>query len=163
MRDSRELSTRRFIVSCIVKTIDGRVAYHKLGIMTLRYALIAILTLLAFPVWAGERAESIGHDELNLDEPFEQATKNVLRSLLNQTLGLIENHIEFKGNLQPNKETGEQQGSFQLKVYPHGKSQSDDHVSAELRFRSSPNDQHLSFDLKLPKEPKTFFSPENTL
>lgn len=131
--------------------------------MILRYALIAILTLLAFPVWAGERGQSVGHDELNFDEPFEQATKSVLQSLLNQGVDLIENHIEITGNLQPNKKTGEQQSHFQLKVYPHGKSHSDDHVSAELQFRSSPDYHHFSFDLKLPKEPKNSFPPDNTL
>lgn len=132
--------------------------------MILRCALVTILTLLSFPVWAGERAQSVGHDELNFDEPFEQATgKSALRSLLNQALDLIENHIQFNGNLQPNKETGEQQGHFQLKLYPYGKSQSDEHVSAELQFRSSPDDRQFSFDLKLPKEPKNSFSPDNTL
>jgi hypothetical protein len=128
--------------------------------------MIAILTLLALPVWAGERLLQPVSDELNFDEPFEQATaKSALRSLLNQALDLIEDHIEFKGNLRPNEERGEQQGHFQLKLYPHGKSQSDEHLSAELRFRSSHNDQHLSFDLKLPKESSSSqpYLPENTL
>jgi hypothetical protein len=137
----------------------------KLAIMTLRYALTAILTLLAFPAWAGERVQTVA-DELNFDEPFEQAaSKSVLGSFLNQALDLIENHIEVNGSMQPNDQTGEKQGRFQLKLYPHGKSQSDDHFSAELRFRSSPNDQHLSFDLKRPKKStKTpFSSPDNIL
>jgi len=70
--------------------------------MVLRCALVTILTLLSFPVWAGERAQSVGHDELNFDEPFEQATgKSALRALLNQALDLTENHIQFNGNLQP--------------------------------------------------------------
>jgi hypothetical protein len=113
----------------------------KLAIMTLRYALIAILMLLAHPAGAGGQVQQVGHDELNFDEPFKQAiAKNALHSLLNQALDLIENHIEVKGRVQPDKETGDQQGHFQLKLYPHGKSQSDEHVSAELRFRFSPND-----------------------
>lgn len=134
--------------------------------MTLRYALTAILILLALPVWAGERVQPVGHGELNFDEPFEQAAvKSALRSLINQALDLIEDHIEVKGNLRPNEETEEQQGHFQLKLYPHGKSQSDDHLSAELMFRSSPDDHHLSFDLKLPKESSEQPSsqPDNTL
>jgi hypothetical protein len=132
--------------------------------MMLRYALIAILTLLALPVWASERVQP-GSDELNFDEPFEQAAaKSALRSLLNHASDLIEDHIEVNGNLQPNDQTGEQQGRFQLKLYPQGKSQSDDHVSAELSFRSSPDDQHFSFDLKLPtKKPKETLSPDTIL
>ena len=96
----------------------------------LRYALIAILMLLALPAGAGEQVQHIGHDG-----PLEQAIgKSALHSLLNQALDLIENHIEIKANLQPNEDTGDRQGHFQLKLYPHGKSQSDDHVSAELQF-----------------------------
>jgi hypothetical protein len=74
--------------------------------MMLRYVLIAILTLLALPAWAGERVQLIEHGELNFDEPFEQATSNsALRSLLNRALDLIENHIKITGNVQPNEET----------------------------------------------------------
>jgi hypothetical protein len=131
----------------------------------LRYVLSVILVLAASPVWGSERVHPVA-DELNFDEPFEQAAaKSVLRSLLNQALDVIENHIEVNGDLQPNEETGEQGGRFQLKLYPQGKSQSEDHISAELRFRSSPDDQHFSFDLKLPKESlnRPFPSPDNTL
>jgi len=121
--------------------------------MMLRYVLIAILTLPALSAWAEERAQLSGHDELNFEEPFEQAIDiSALRSLLNQALNVIENHIELNGSMQPNDQTGEKQGRFQLKLYPHGKSQFDDHISAELRFRSAPDDQHFSFDLKLPRE-----------
>lgn len=129
-----------------------------------RYALIAMLTLLALPAWAGEQVQ-VRHDELNFDEPFEQATKSVLRSLLNQALDLIENHIEITGYLQPNKETGEQQGHFQLKLYPQGKSQSDEHLSVDLRFQSFPDNRRFSFDLNLPKESSKTFpsSPDHTL
>jgi len=132
--------------------------------MILRYALIAILMLLALPASAGERVQPIGHDGLNFDEPFEQAIgNNALHSLLNQALDLIENHIEIKANLHPNEETGDQRGHFQFKLYPHGRSQSDEHVSAELQFRFSPNDQHLSSDLKLPKESSSPSSQEDSL
>ena len=132
--------------------------------MMLRYAFI-ILVLTACPAWGSERVHPVA-DELNFDEPFEQAAaKSVLRSLLNQALDVIENHIELNGDLHPNEETGEQRGRFQLKIYPLGKSQSEAHVSAELRFRSSPDDHHFSFDLKLPKDssqsPSSF--PDNTL
>lgn len=130
-----------------------------------RYALSIILALAACPVWASEQVHLVA-DELNFDEPFEQAAaKSVLRSLFNQALDLIENHIEVKGDLRPNEETGEQRGRFQLKLYPQGKSQSENHISAELRFRSSPHDQHWSFDLKHPKESSknSPSSPDNTL
>src|SRR5438067_7014427 len=111
--------------------------------MMLRYMLIAILMLPALPAWAEEQTHLMGHDELNFEEPFEQAVGiSAPRALLNRALDLIENHIELNGSMQPNDQTGEKQGRFQLKLYPHGKSQSDDHISAELRFRSTSNDQH---------------------
>jgi len=134
--------------------------------MMLRYVLIAILTLPALSAWAEERAQLSWHDELNFEEPFEQAIGiSALRSLLNQALNVIENHIELNGSMQPNDQTGEKQGRFQLKLYPYGKSQSDEHISAELRFRSSPDDQHFSFDLKHPEESLSppLTSPDNTL
>ena len=131
----------------------------------LRHALSIILVLAACPVWGSERVHPVT-DELNFDEPFEQAAaKSVLRSLLNQALDVIENHIELNGDLQPNEETGEQRGRFQLKLYPQGKSQSEDHISAELRFRFSPHDEHFSFDLKRPNESSKapLSSPDNIL
>ena len=131
----------------------------------LRFALGIILVLAACPAWASERVHPVA-DELNFDEPFEQAAaKTVLRSLLNQALGMIENYIELKSDLQPNEESGEQRGRLELRLYPHGKSQSDDHISAELRFRSSPHDQHWSLDLKNPKESSKNSPswPDNTL
>ena len=48
--------------------------------MMLRYAFI-ILVLTACPAWGSERVHPVA-DELNFDEPFEQAAaKSVLRSL----------------------------------------------------------------------------------
>jgi hypothetical protein len=133
--------------------------------MMMRFALGIILVLAACPAWASERVHPVA-DELNFEEPFEQAAaKTVLRSLLNQALDVIENYIELNGDLQPNEESGEQRGRFELRLYPHGKSQADDHISAELRFRSSPHDQHWSLDLKNPKESSknSPSSPDNTL
>jgi hypothetical protein len=131
--------------------------------MISRYVLIAILVVISSPgVWAGQPVQTV-NDDLNFDEPFEQATaKSALRSLFNQALDLIETHIEIQGSLQPN-EAGERR--FQLRLYPHGKSQSEAHLSAELRFWSSPDNEYLSFDLKLPKQSSEIlpYLPDNTL
>jgi hypothetical protein len=132
--------------------------------MMRRYVLSIIFVLAAWPVWAGERVYPVS-DELNVDEPFEHATiRSMLRSLLDRAFDVIEDHVELKSTLQPNEKTGERRGRVQLKLYPHGKSNSDDSMTAELRFRSSPHVQHFSFDLKLPKEPQNSFTfPDNTL
>ena len=137
----------------------------KLAVMALRYTLIAILTLLACPVWAGERVQAVEYGEWNFNEPFKQATNSALRSLLDQALAVIEDHIEINDNIQPNKEMGARQGHFQLKVYPQGKSQSDDHFSADLRLRSFPDNRRFSLDLNVGKEASNDLpsSPDNTL
>lgn len=88
---------------------------------------------LAAPVWATE-AESF-----DPDQPFNQAlTTTVLRSLLNQALERLEDHVEISGNLQPD-DTKDNKGKHLLfKFYPDGKSKSDQHFTAEGWFRSLP-------------------------
>lgn len=127
-------------------------------IMTLRYTFIMILALLSSPVWAEDRADMIS-DELNFDAPFDQAAvRSALRSLFNQALDVIEDHLEFDMKAERNQETHEEHGRLQLKIYPKGKSQSDAHISGELQFRSSPEERDFSFDLKLPKESNSISS-----
>lgn len=121
--------------------------------MIVRYTVVAMVLLLAVPVFAVENAQPIA-DELNFDEPFDQAAvKSALRALFNQAIEAIEDHIEFNVKTERNQETHEERGRLQLKVYPKGKSHPDDHFSGELRFRSSPDDQDFHLDLKLPKTP----------
>lgn len=112
-------------------------------------ALTLIILMLAVPVWAG------GGEQFDPDQPFEQAlTTNVLRSLLNQAMDVLEDHLEISGNLNPGEKQGERRGDFTLKLYPEGKSQSDRHLSAEGGFDSSPdsNQQAFFFRFQLPKE-----------
>jgi hypothetical protein len=84
------------------------------------------------------------------DQPFRQAfTSNLLRAMLNKTLDLIENHLEIAGDLGQEDAAGERQGQFSIKVYPHGKSQSDEHLAAEGSFRLSPDLGRQDFHLRL--------------
>jgi hypothetical protein len=121
-----------------------------------------LLLLMAVPVWAG------GAEQFDPDQPFEQAlTTNVLRSLLNQAMDVLEDHLEISGNLNPGEKQGERRGNFTLKFYPEGKSQSDQHLSAEGGFDSSPdsNQQDFFFRFKLPQDPskKPFHQSEGVL
>ena len=94
---------------------------------------VLFLVCLAAPVWATE-AESF-----NPDQPFEQAmTAGVLRSLLNQALDRLEDHVEISGNLHSDETKGDRGKRLQFKFYPEGKSKSDQHFSAEGWFRSLP-------------------------
>lgn len=107
-----------------------------------------LVVLLAFVCSTGTAfAETPSFDP---DQPFRQTfNSTMLRAMLNRTLDLIEDHIEIVGDVDRKDPSGEQKGRFSLKVYPKGKSQSDEHVAAEGWFRFSPDlgrqDFHLRF------------------
>lgn len=112
---------------------------------------------LAAPVWATE-AESF-----DPDQPFKQAlTTNLLRSLLNQALDKLEDHVEITGNLNSDASRDHKDRHFRFKFYPDGKSQSDQHLTAEGWFRFSPeagqHDWHFKFEL--PKDHPKKLSPQ---
>jgi hypothetical protein len=71
-------------------------------------------------------AASVGGSEpesFDPDQPFEQAlAKNLLRSLLNQALNRLEDHVEIAGNLIPNETKGDRRGHLHFKFYPAGRS-----------------------------------------
>jgi hypothetical protein len=101
---------------------------------------------LAAPVWATEE------ESFDLDQPFKQAlTSNLLRSLLGQALDKLEDHVEITGNLNADALRDDEGRHFRFKFYPEGKSQSDQHLTAEGWFRFSPeagqHDWHFKFEL----------------
>jgi hypothetical protein len=107
------------------------------------------LMWLATPVWATEG------ETFDSDQPFEQAlTTSLLRSLLNQALDRLEDHVEMSGNLKPDDTNGDQRRHLRLKFYPEGKSKSDQHFVAEGWFHFSPEaaQQDWHFKFKLPKD-----------
>jgi hypothetical protein len=120
------------------------------------------ILLMAVPVWAG------GPERFDPDQPFQQAlTTNVLRSLLNQAMDMLEDHLEISGDMNPDDKQGDRRGNFKLKFYPEGKSKSDEHLLAEGSFDFSPDSdqQDFLFRYKLPKEPsnKSFQQPDGVL
>ncbi|CUS31618.1 hypothetical protein [Candidatus Nitrospira nitrificans] len=99
---------------------------------------------LAVPVWAAET------DTFDPDQPFKQAlTTSLLRSLLNQALDRLEDHVEITGHLNPDASKDNKDRLFRFKFYPEGKSKSDQHLTAEGLFRFSPeagqHDWHFTF------------------
>jgi hypothetical protein len=117
-------------------------------------ALFLVCT--AVPLWAAET------EQFNPDQPFEQAlTTNLLRSLLNQALDRLEDHVEINGRLNSDTSKGDTRRHLRFKVYPEGKSKSDRHFSAEGWFQVSPEvgqrDWHFSFTL--PADPTKISSP----
>ena len=112
-------------------------------------ALVFILLFTTTFAWAVET------EPFDPEQPFQQAfTSNLLRSLLNQALDALEDHLEITGNVDPDDVTGDRSGSLRFKFYPDGKSKSDQHLTAEGSFHFSlegrQHDWHFRF--KLPED-----------
>jgi hypothetical protein len=91
-------------------------------------------------------------EPFNLDEPFEQAlTKSLLRSLLNQALDKLHDHVEITGNVNSDALKDDEGKHLRFKFFPEGKSQSGQHLTAEGWFHFSPetgrHDWHFRFKL----------------
>lgn len=88
-------------------------------------------------------------------ESFDPPNPDSLRSLYDQALASVQEYIEIDGSLSRDGETRAQGGEFRLKVFPQGKSRSQEHLSAEGSFRLSPNaeQQELTLRFKTSKHP----------
>ena len=114
-------------------------------------AIVFFLMFTAGPVWAA------GAEPFDPDAPFQEGlTTSLLRSLFNQAFDQLEDHIEILGKLDPDDGKGDRQGHLQLKIYPEGKSKSDEHVGAEGWFHVAPEggQQDWHFRFTLPKDRK---------
>lgn len=93
-------------------------------------------------------------DSVNLDQPFQEGLSlNLLRSLLNQAVNQLEDHVEISSHLSQADSTVNGQRSLRFKYYPEGKSKSNRHLSAEGSFSSAPESGQLDwhFRFKLPE------------
>ena len=116
--------------------------------LVMKTLLVASVTFfLAMPAWAGNVRAST--DDFDVEQPFDEVIgKQFLRSLLNQALDAIEDHIELRGKLRHGEQNGGESGRFELRLYPQGKSRSDEHVGAEGSFRFSPDDDDNELTLR---------------
>jgi len=123
-------------------------------------ATVIVSMCLAVPAWADEK------ELFNPDQLFDRAlTTGVLRSLLNQAIERLEDHVEISGSFNSDSEEAKGEGGKHLrfKFYPEGKSKSDQHFEAEGRFRSLPEsgryDWHFQF--RQPEDrSRTYPSPQ---
>lgn len=82
-------------------------------------------------------------------ESFEQIIPNgLLRGLYSQALSTLQEYIEVDGTLPRNGLSRQQRGEFRLKLFPQGKSRSQEHLSAEGSFRLSPETDQPEFTLR---------------
>ena len=109
------------------------------------FSLMCVVT----PVWAAQA------DSFDPDQPFEQAlSTSLLRSLLNQAMDRLEDHVEVSGSLGSGDAKADRSRHLRFKFYPEGKSKSRQHLSAEGWLRSTPESRQLDwhFRFKLPEE-----------
>ncbi len=82
-------------------------------------------------------------------ERFEESIPhNLLRGLYDQALAALHEYIEIEGNLPGDGETQARAGEFSLRLFPRGKSRSQEHLSAEGSFRLSPEPGQQEFSLR---------------
>ncbi|MDR4465421.1 MAG: hypothetical protein MRJ66_14245 [Nitrospira sp.] len=117
--------------------------------------MILIVTIAFWFGYGVAPVQATQADAFDPDQPFEQMLgTGILRSLFNQALDRLDEHVEISGNLNPNKTNGDEGKHLRFKFYPEGKSMSDQHFTAEGWFRSSPesgqHDWHFKF--KRPEE-----------
>lgn len=99
--------------------------------------LVSALMLLAAEVPAAQAADG---KSTQASELFDQAMpKGLLRDLYNQALATVQEYVELEGSLAGEGQSRRQAGEFRLKLFPQGKSRSQEHVSAEGSFRLSPD------------------------
>ena len=134
--------------------------------MKVTSASAILLTLMCVVLTAQARAESptqvqkLGERLLQV-QPFDlDDAARFLGQLYRRGVEILEDHVEVHGAFFPDK-NGEQRGHLSLKVYPKGKSHSDESMKAEGSFgiTTTPEEDHIHFDFKFSKEPKATFSP----
>ena len=116
--------------------------------------LLVGLLLVTAPVAAAEERRPLVTDlERLAGELWDKATaEKMLRGLFDQALATIQDHFEVEGDL-PSEGTGPT-GNFRMKLFPLGKSRSQEHVTAEGSFDLSPDaEQQLNLRFKSSKPP----------
>lgn len=101
-------------------------------------------------------------DTFDPDQPFEEAlATSLLRSLLNQAMDRLEDHVEISGNLSASDAKSDRTRHLRFKFYPEGKSKSQEHLSAE-GWLSTPEFGNLDwhFRFKLPEEQSKQLLPQ---
>ena len=135
----------------------------------MKFALASVLMLtvasLALPAWAEDRSSTpprVDHQsEVSVD--VEKAV-NFVEQLFRRGLETLQDHVEVESGVRPGQK-GERWGHLSLRLYPKGKSRSDERMEAEtwLGFAGRPEEDHFRFDFKLSKRLPSRFSPDEYL
>ena len=110
--------------------------------------LLTVLLLIATPVCAADDHTGLGTDLGRVaSDLFAKTTpEKFLHGLLDQALATMQDYIEVEGSL-PSPDT-RPSGECRLKLFPQGKSHSQEHVTAEGSFHLSPDADQQEFTLR---------------
>jgi hypothetical protein len=124
--------------------------------------IIAAVVFSSLPAWAaddhlGSKGGLFPFGELDLNK-----AQRFLEQIYKSGADLLAEHVEVEGTWRPSSGSGEQSGRLKLKLYPKGKTRSEESLNAETWFRFEPKDHHLHFDFKFFQQPPSQpFTPED--
>ncbi len=109
---------------------------------------LVILLVAAFP--ASASAEAPASADTLFPENLGEVGDSIIQELHHQ-LDKLRDHIELRGKTQSQPQDQKHSGWFSLKLYPKGKSQSDEHtgISGHFSFSTKPGDLDLDLNLNL--------------
>jgi hypothetical protein len=111
--------------------------------------LLTALLLTATPLSAAE-GHAMPVEDLRrsvVNEAFDKTMPgSLLRGLFDQALATLQEYVEVEGTLPSDEPRNS--GEFRLKLFPKGKSHSQDHLSAEGSFRLAPDADQQEFTLR---------------
>ncbi len=125
----------------------------------------ALLTAFSFPVTDSQAASNdTSHSSTDGSACSGRMPESILCDLYNRALAALREHVEINGMLPGDGSTGPRKGEFRLKFFPHGKSRSQEHLSAEGSFNLSPESEEpeltLRFKSSKPERPGTSLNPD---
>ncbi|MGZ9189572.1 MAG: hypothetical protein ACXW39_05910 [Nitrospira sp.] len=127
--------------------------------------LLTALLLTATPVCAADDRTLLDLDLGRVASDLLDKTKsdNLLHEWFDQALATVREYVEVEGNL-PAQES-RRSGEFRLKLFPQGKSHSQEHLSAEGSFSLSPeaDQQEFTFRFKSSKPSQHSVPPSNEI
>lgn len=127
------------------------------------HAWVIVTVFVVAPVlWTEQGIAAPGEDLHRPDQPesFEQVLPGTLfRGLFDRALATLQEYVEVEGTLPQDDPSRGQSGEFRLKLFPEGKSRSQEHVTAEGSFRLAPDSDQREFTLrfKSSKRPQNSF------
>lgn len=118
----------------------------KMNLMKHSLSVIACAWLIVVPVAATAGGYASASPEFDPDQPFQEALgADPWGWLFNEALGSVQDYVELEGGYSSQDGLEGRHGHFELRIFPRGKSASDEHLSAEGWFSFSPRIEEFRF------------------